>query len=85
MTYKNVVNLRKIPHIGESVYRFIQRTCGELTEHQWNKNEWGYGGGDTVDVWCRWCNHMGTIPVAEAVKMIPRIRGLVFQTMKKAI
>lgn len=34
----------------------IKFLCWLLTGHELSKTEWGYGGGDKVDRWCRWCN-----------------------------
>lgn len=36
-----------------SIIRFL---CWLLTGHELSKTEWGYGGGNKVDRWCRWCN-----------------------------
>lgn len=41
-----------------------QWLCG-LKGHEISKTEWGYGGGDTADVWCRWCNKLMKIPKTE--------------------
>lgn len=43
-----------------------QLICGLFTGHEWSKTESGYGGGPWMDVWCRWCNHNGKIPIAES-------------------
>ncbi len=34
----------------------IRFLCWLLTGHELSKTEWGYGGGNKVDRWCRWCN-----------------------------
>ena len=41
-----------------------QWVCG-FRGHEISKPEWGYGGGDTADVWCRWCNKYMQIPKTE--------------------
>jgi hypothetical protein len=38
--------------------KIIQFLCGLLTGHELSKTEWGYGGGNKVDRWCRWCNKL---------------------------
>ena len=38
--------------------KFIERICGLLTGHEPSKTEWGYGGGNYVDRWCRWCDKL---------------------------
>ena len=30
--------------------------CWVLVGHELSKTEWGYGGGQCADRWCRWCN-----------------------------
>lgn len=40
----------------------IQRVCARLTEHHLSNTEWGYGGGQYVDRWCRWCNQLVKVP-----------------------
>jgi len=62
-TWADVCKIRKIPCVGEYLYKKIQWICGKITGHKSSKTEWGYGGGEYADTWCRWCNKMGQIPV----------------------
>lgn len=64
-TWVEVAKLRRVPWVGTMLYRFAQWLCGKLTGHHVSRTEWGYGGGDHADVWCRWCNKMGKIPRSE--------------------
>jgi len=41
--------------------KMVQWLCG-LTHHELSKTEWGYGGGDMADRWCRWCNKLIEVP-----------------------
>jgi hypothetical protein len=41
---------------------FLQFLCGLLGGHELSKTEWGYGGGDYADRWCRWCDKMIQVP-----------------------
>jgi hypothetical protein len=41
--------------------RLIQFLCG-LRGHELSKTEWGYGGGEYADRWCRWCNKLIIVP-----------------------
>ena len=70
-TWDKVSKLRKSGRFGPLLYRLIQLTCGIITKHEPSKTEWGYGGGDRVDVWCRWCNYNWTISRHEAVFLFP--------------
>ena len=62
-TWHRVVGLRR--------YRLailigpIQFLCKIISGHQLSETEWGYGGGQTFDRWCRWCNKKFSVPVAE--------------------
>lgn len=40
---------------------FLQFLCG-LRGHEPSKTEWGYGGGEYADSWCRWCNKFLQVP-----------------------
>lgn len=48
----------KLPKWAQAVIRWL---CG-LRGHEISATEWGYGGGDNVDCWCRWCNALGSVP-----------------------
>lgn len=69
---------RKIPWFGERIYRGGQRLCGKLIGHRASKTEWGYGGGSNADVWCRWCNQMGSIPIADLDKRYENARTTIW-------
>ncbi len=45
----------------------IEKICGVLTGHEPSETEWGYGGGDYVDRWCRWCNKLLKVHRKEAI------------------
>jgi len=49
-----------MPKRWRKIRTIIQWFC-ECTGHELSKTEWGYGGGDYADRWCRWCDKM--IPV----------------------
>ncbi len=38
--------------------KLLQWLCWLLVGHEPSKTEWGYGGGQYADRWCRWCNKM---------------------------
>jgi hypothetical protein len=46
---------------GKYVVKTIQFICG-LRGHELSKTEWGYGGGEFADCWCRWCNKFIQVP-----------------------
>ncbi len=52
---------RKLPIIGKPIMKSIQWLCGKITGHAFD-GDWGYGGGDTADVWCRHCDYFTQIP-----------------------
>jgi len=41
---------------------FLEFLCGILGGHELSKTEWGYGGGDTADRHCRWCDKVIVVP-----------------------
>ena len=43
----------------------IQWLCGRICGHEHSKTDWGYGGGEYADNWCRWCNKRLRVPVSE--------------------
>ena len=61
-TWYYVCRLRK-PY--PKIYKFIQRLCAKATGHDWSLTEYGYGGGDMFDRWCRWCNYRIKVPTSE--------------------
>lgn len=44
-----------------TLVKIIQFVCG-LKGHELSKTEWGYGGGEYADRWCRWCNKHIVVP-----------------------
>jgi hypothetical protein len=42
--------------------RLLQFFCGIIGGHELSKTEWGYGGGEYADAWCRWCDQMFEVP-----------------------
>ena len=65
-TWGVACKVRKIPLVGKWIYKALQLCCGLLTRHEASQTEWGYGIGNGYgDVWCRWCNKMGQIPLSE--------------------
>lgn len=47
--------MRKIPIVGAALYGFAQWLCGLITKHE--HGDWDYGGGDFVNINCKWCNY----------------------------
>jgi hypothetical protein len=43
-----------VPFRPRWLRRLIRRVCGKLG-HDPSRTEYGYGGGQFVDRWCRWC------------------------------
>jgi hypothetical protein len=60
-TWPYVSKINRIKFIGKPLVKIIQFICG-LFDHELSKTEWGYGGGDTADCWCRWCNKLIEVP-----------------------
>ena len=44
--------------------RAMRALC-RMRGHHWSRTEWGWDGGGTLDVWCRWCGAHGAIPMRE--------------------
>ena len=42
--------------------KVIQFICNIFGGHELSNTEWGYGGGEYADRWCRWCNKMIQVP-----------------------
>ena len=64
-TWPYISRLYYSGRVGKWLGTRIQSACG-LLAHEWSDTEWGYSGGDSVDVWCRWCNYRKQIPFAVA-------------------
>lgn len=56
-TWPYVAKIRRIPMVGQLLSKTLQFICG-LRGHELSKTEWGYGGGEYADRWCRWCNKL---------------------------
>lgn len=41
---------------------FLQWFCGICGGHELSNTEWGYGGGEYADRWCRWCDKKIQVP-----------------------
>uniref|UniRef100_A0A6M3XS35 Uncharacterized protein n=1 Tax=viral metagenome TaxID=1070528 RepID=A0A6M3XS35_9ZZZZ len=54
----------RVPFIGKPIAKTIQFICG-IFGHELSKTEWGYGGGEYADRWCRWCNKLIQVPKTE--------------------
>jgi len=70
-TWKYVGKLRVVPPI----YSVAQWICSKVTGHEASRTEWGYGGGSHADVWCRWCNRLGKMPIADAADKFDNLRN----------
>ena len=66
-TWNKATKIRRWPIIGQYLYDSLQWCCGKITGHEPSKTEWGYGGGEYADCWCRWCNKL--IKVQKTVVM----------------
>ena len=71
-TWHHVAHMKK--H-SPALVRAIQFVCG-LFGHEISRTEWGYGGGEKVSVWCRWCNKLIVIPMSEARFRFPIMEEL---------
>lgn len=49
----------KYPKWLQKVLQFL---CEKIGGHEPSLTEWGYGGGEYADSWCRWCNKMVKVP-----------------------
>lgn len=50
----------KVKKLWKPLRLFVQFICG-LRGHSFD-GDWGYGGGDYADVWCRHCDHFSQVP-----------------------
>jgi len=50
------------PRKKKWLVKVLQWLCGFCGGHEISKTEWGYGGGDYADVWCRWCDKLMQVP-----------------------
>ena len=60
-TWPYVAKVRRIPFIGKPLVFILQTICG-VRGHELSNTEWGYGGGEYADRWCRWCNKLIKVP-----------------------
>lgn len=68
--------ISRIPLIGRPLYRRVVAICGARGHTP--GGDWGFGGGETVDSWCRWCDHYSLIPKSEASRYFPDMRTTVW-------
>jgi len=54
--------------------RFLQWLC-ELAGHELSLTEWGYGGGDVADRWCRWCDKLIVVPKTSLFFLFPQSKS----------
>lgn len=47
--------------------QLVARLCGAWGGHEWSATEWGWGGTQMCDRWCRWCNAFSEQPLSETV------------------
>jgi hypothetical protein len=47
---------------NKRIRKILQFLCGMFGGHELSKTEWGFGGGDYADRWCRWCNKLIIVP-----------------------
>ena len=60
--FKTGHHVAKLRILGfKRTVKVIQFLCG-IRGHEVSKTDWGYGGGDSADVWCRWCDKMFYVP-----------------------
>ena len=57
-TWMYVSKISKTPFVGICLAKTIQKLCSSVCGHEPSKTEWGYGGGEYADRWCRWCNKL---------------------------
>ncbi len=41
----------------------LQSLCERFGGHELSETDHGYGGGDTMDCWCRWCDKLIPVPM----------------------
>lgn len=49
----------------------LQWLCGKWGGHELSETEWGYGGGERVDRWCRWCDTRIQVPKEQSERRAP--------------
>lgn len=49
-----------VARLPKPLKTIIQYLCGIFTGHSFD-GDWGYGGGDYADAWCRHCDKMEQI------------------------
>jgi hypothetical protein len=54
----------------------LQYLCGLICNHEPSKTEWGYGGGEYCDTWCRWCDKLLKINKESARFMFPNFNEM---------
>lgn len=82
-TWTWVSRIRDIKFIGNFLAKTIQTLCGFICGHEPSITEWGYGGGDYADSWCRWCNKLIPVPKEELLTRFPGSGKLMNMVGKK--
>ena len=78
-TWPLASRIRRWPLVGPHLYSAAQGICELLCGHERSKTEWGYGGGEQADIWCRWCNKVGSIPLSELRTAFPNARTVIWR------
>ena len=84
-TWGIVSDIGRLPLIGQRLATSIKWLCGTIVGHTVSKTEWGYGGGEYGDVWCRWCNQKGQIPYSELEDRFANARATLWKLTGKDI
>lgn len=74
----------KVTKLPKPMQRWTKRLCRLIIGHEVSRTEWGYAGGKRCDVWCRWCNQIGTADAA-ALENFKGARSLVYSMTGKVI
>lgn len=58
--YKFFISPYQVKALPRPLNKILQFLCG-IGGHSFD-GDWGYGGGDYADVWCRHCDHFAQVP-----------------------
>ena len=64
--------------------KILQFLCGIITKHPPSATEWGYGGGNSADRWCRWCDKQYQVPKESVYFTNPESKNLMKGVTKDA-
>lgn len=62
--------------------RVLQFLCERIGGHEPSTTEWGYGGEEEADSWCRWCNKMVKVPKTSIYFKHPMSKSLMDSVQK---